>query len=133
MKRLSFVSGFVYQDINSKNNHSFGFYTGLTTDRTITLDEAKEIYQKVSEKVITDNQIIYSINIDLSTYNNYADNGIPEAPSEENPYARDGLEKHAVYYPAENLLRIWEAGEPIYENDNGLVCEDLAALADCLL
>jgi len=57
---------------------------------------------------------------------------VPYIWSGDIPGPRMGTKKEAVYNPATNCLRIWEAGCPIYENNNGTICRDRDALADCL-
>lgn len=42
------------------------------------------------------------------------------------------VNKLAIYKSKENCLQIWEDGLPIYENNNGMICRDREALADCL-
>lgn len=37
------------------------------------------------------------------------------------------------YWRDKNLLRIWKDDLPVYENNNGVICRDSAALADCLM
>lgn len=49
------------------------------------------------------------------------------------PGPRIRLKKEAIYNPKANCLRIWENDTPIYENNNGTICRDRDALADCLL
>jgi hypothetical protein len=44
----------------------------------------------------------------------------------------DGTKK-AIYNADKNRLLIWEDGLPIYENNNGVICRDAAALADSLI
>jgi hypothetical protein len=43
------------------------------------------------------------------------------------------VHKTAYYWPKINRLQIWEDGSPVYENDNGRICRDIDALADCLM
>lgn len=130
-KRLSSVSGFIYQ--NENDNHSFGVYTELKKYGTITLDEAANIYNRVKSKILKDGEFIKSIKIDLTKYAEYLPDGRPQIGSEEEPSSQIGPEKHARYHVKENMLRIWQNGLPIYENCNGVICSDEAALADCLL
>lgn len=42
------------------------------------------------------------------------------------------VDKTATYNVAANCLQIWSGGMPIYENNNGAICRDADALADCL-
>jgi hypothetical protein len=129
--KLTYISGFVYQ--NEKDNHSFGAYTRLIKNGTITLSEANDVYIRLSTKILKDGEFIKSIKIDLSDYYEYNTNGTPITGSEEDPNARKGKNKMARYYPKENLLRIYENGYPVYENNNGIICNDPVTLADCLM
>jgi hypothetical protein len=131
MAKLSFISGFVYQ--NENDNHSFGGYAELKALGMITLEEAADIYSRVKAKFAKDGETIRSIKIDLTKYAEYLPDGRPQIGSEEEPSSQIGPEKHARYHAKENMLRIWQNGLPIYENCNGVVCDDAAALADCLL
>ena len=128
MKKLSFVSGFIY---NKETNRSFGGYAELNQNETITLQEAKELYGKIASELKKD-EYIKKIEIDLSNYHEYNDNGTPVFSSEENPNAMKGIEKVAKYYPKSNTLRIYRSGTPIYENADGMICDDEAALCDSL-
>ena len=42
-------------------------------------------------------------------------------------------EKIGTYDKRTNILRIWVDGLPVYENNNGKICKDSSALADCLM
>lgn len=44
-----------------------------------------------------------------------------------------GKKKIGTYNKEKKLLRIFEDGIPIYENNNGIICRDRAALADSLM
>jgi hypothetical protein len=44
----------------------------------------------------------------------------------------DGSKKNVYSFPS-NCLTIWEDGYPIFENNNGKICADRVALADCLI
>ena len=41
-----------------------------------------------------------------------------------------GGSKIARYYASENCLQIFVDHEMVYENNNGIICDDLVALAD---
>jgi len=130
-KKLSFVSGFVYQ--NETDNHSFGVYTELKNYGTITLEEAADIYNRIKAKILKEGEFIKSITIDLTKYEKYLPDGRPQVGSEEEPSSQIGPKKHAIYHVKENMLRIWQNDIPIYENCNGVICNDQTALSDCLL
>ena len=44
----------------------------------------------------------------------------------------NGKEKKVKYWKDRNRLLISKDGFPIYENNNGIICRDQEALADCL-
>lgn len=46
---------------------------------------------------------------------------------------REYYSKTARYSTKSDCLQIWDDGTPIYENNNGVICKDIEALADCLL
>ena len=131
MKKIkrSFVDGFTPTDDGM--NKSFGYYVELSNRNTITLKEAREVYSKVAKKENT--ETIPWINIDLSNYSEYSDEGQPMFSSEELGQTRIGSDKSARYYARQNRLVIREDGCPIYENYNGVICDDEAALGDSLL
>lgn len=132
LEKKVFISGFAY-DKNTHNNHSFGAYTTLKKFGTITLAECKEIYEKIQNKILKENEYVKSIEIDLTLYNKYQENGIPVYATEENPISYNSDKKIARYYPNENLLRIWVNDRIVYENYNGKICKDEAALADSIM
>lgn len=41
--------------------------------------------------------------------------------------------KTAVFNAKASCLQIWDDGYPVHENNNGVICTDTEALADCLL
>ena len=43
------------------------------------------------------------------------------------------VNKNAEYFCSENRLVIWQDGLPVYENNNGVITRDAAALADSLV
>jgi len=131
MKKLSHVSGFVYSQ-SSDHNHSFGAYTELKVFGEITLEECQAIHGRLKEKLLKGDEYLKSFNIDLSDFNEYNENGTAVYASEENPFARNGSKKEARYSVQHNRLRIYVNGSPIFENDNGIICDDEVALCDCL-
>lgn len=42
------------------------------------------------------------------------------------------VDKTYQFWANENRLLIWDHDTPIYENNNGVICKDETALADCL-
>lgn len=109
MKKLTFVSGFIY---NKESNHSFGGYTELQQNGMITLQEAKEVYNRIANDILAnEDEYIKKLEFDLS---------------------KKGIRKTALYFPKTNTLRIYKSGLPVYENADGDICRDEAALADSL-
>lgn len=131
MKKFSFVSGFIY-NTEDNSNYSFGVYTELNHFGTITLKECQDINNKLKEKLLKENQYLKSFKIDLSDYIEYNQNGTPVLSSEENPFARKGSQKEARYSIEHNRLRIYKDGLPVYENNDGIICNDEVALCDSL-
>ncbi len=133
MLKRSFVSGFI-SNKNTDSNYSFGVYAELNNFGSITLKECAEIHEKLKTKVlkVTEGEYLKEFKIDLSDYYRYEENGQPIVSSEEYPEGRKGKDKTAKYFIKSNTLRIYENGMPIYENANGIICNDAAALCDCL-
>lgn len=71
---------------------------------TISCEQCEELVSELSEAAGID---LAKIEIDLS------------------------VRKKAVYFVNQNCLRIFEDGNPVYENDNGRICRDRWALSDC--
>lgn len=131
MNKLSFMSGFIYNK-NNDHNYSFGRYTELKVFSEIALEECHLLHDKLKEKLLKEDEYLKSFNVDLSDYNDYNENGTAVYSSEENPFARNGLKKEAHYSIKHNRLRIYVNDLPVFENDNGVTCDDEAALCDCL-
>lgn len=110
-------------------------YTRLAQNYTITLAEARDIYNRiVAKNNLKEGEEIKSLKIDLTEYHEYNDNGEPKYASEEYPVDHDpGTEKKATYNPKYNRLIIWEAGYPVYQNWDGVITTDKDALADTYL
>lgn len=125
--------GYIVRDgmINSVR----GGYTKLEQSYTITLQEIRDIYNKVVAKSnLKEGERIKSLKVDLTRYYRYNEDGTPIFASEEYPISHDrGEEKTATYNSTYNRLIIWECGYPIYENCDGDICTDRAALADTYL
>lgn len=132
MKKLSNVTGFIYNE-NTDRNHSFGAYTKLTISGAITLEKCQLIHGRLREKLLKQDEYLKSFTVDLSDYNDYNENGTAVYSSEENPFARNGAKKEARYSVEHNRLRIYINDSPVFENDNGVICDDEATLCDCLL
>lgn len=107
-------------------------YAKLSQNYTTTLEEIRDIYNRVVAKSeLKDGERIESLKLDLTKYYQYNTDGTPKLASEEYPVSHDiGKVKKATYNPRTNRLIIWENGFPVYENCNGVICDDAVALAD---
>ena len=92
------------------------------TDNIVTLAKCQEITAKI--KALGHNP--KNLKFLLSIYTETPGNEYGDMPEE------CLLDKTVCYYPAKNLLRVWGKGMPVYENYDGLICNDPVALADCL-
>lgn len=116
------------------NVRQFG-YVQLEQNYTVTLKEISDIYKRIVAKYnLQEGEQIKSLKVDLTPYYEYNSNGTPVYASEENPIAYDrSKKKTATYNSKHNRLIIWERDLPVYENNDGIICTDGAALADSLL
>lgn len=138
MNKKSYVHGFACRALHgdpTPRNYSFGLYTGLNNPRMITKEEANAVYQRVCKKLEVPELYGGKIEIDLSRYAHYEQNGVPvqtpfDAECDEDPNPPLGKRKKAVYWADKDRLWIFENGELIYENCRGEICRDAAALAD---
>ena len=104
---------------------------GPTKD-DITINKCSNIVKNIKSQYDIDINVIeimmsefdYSVVADGGEYLNalYNDCSVPIL-----------VDKKAYFWPKINRLQIWENGTPVYENDNGIICRDLDALADCLM
>ena len=90
----------------------------------ITLERCKEIVFKLEEAYKIK---FYKIKLEDSIFEGKAEKGDWDNPL---PLLK---EKHYIYHVKSNCLTIWENGMPIYENNDGVICDDPVALADCLM
>jgi hypothetical protein len=134
MKKLS---GINWKIKNNKGNHVMGGFTELKEFGKITLDECNEIYNKLLGKLgLYEDEQIEKITFELTEYYEYAENGIPlcyESNEDFDGCALFDKRLECNFFPQSNTMRIWEDGRPIYENANGMICDDELTLADCLL
>lgn len=119
-----------YPVIVDGNRHNLGVCV-TTKKELITLKKCQEICKKVEEhfeiKVKTIDVMMTQYDykhISIEDYESalYGDCGIGIV----------GKQKTAQYNNITNCLLIWEDGLPVYENNNGLICNDPNTLADCL-
>jgi hypothetical protein len=91
------------------------------TNNIVTLAKCQEITEKIRRAGHEPKKLDFLLSIWTETPGNeYGD--FPEECL---------LNKEARYFVTENRLEIWENNELIYENNNGLICRDRVALADC--
>lgn len=93
------------------------------TDNIVTIEKCQEVTEKI--KVAGHNP--EKLEFPLYIYTQSKDNECGDFPEE------CLLNRKVVYYPKTNCMRIWEKGEPVFENYNGVICDDRVALMDCLL
>ena len=103
-----------------------------TTKQDITIERCQEICKKIETHFeIT----VGKIEISLTQWD--LQSLTPEdyelVMSNDIGVERIGPDKRIVYDNAQNCFQIWEDGRPIHENNNGVICDDEAALADCLM
>lgn len=93
--------------------------TKLKVDHEITLEEIKDIYNRVVASVQPkDGERISGLEVDLTEYWEYQEDGNPIFGSEEMPRSCFH-EKIAKYDNKWNILNIYENGEHIYRNYDG--------------
>lgn len=96
----------------------------IDVERPVTLARLKDLAKHFDAKKI----------IEVWDWRWFSEDGT-EVPSEkvrELGYSYS-TRKEYHYIVKHNCLTIWEDGMPIYENDNGTICRDRVALADCLM
>jgi hypothetical protein len=103
----------------------------MPDEKIITVDRCKTLVTKIEEKF---GHKVEKLVIDMKkwAYDIMSENDIPayEAMDINIPCT---LDKTATYFVKSNCLQIWKDGDPVYENNNGVICKDPVALADSLL
>lgn len=92
-------------------------------DNNVTIEKCKEVAEKIKTAGHNPNKLEFMLHI----FTKSKDNECRDFPEE------CLLDRKVVYYPKTNCMQIWEKGEPVYENYNGVICDDRVALMDCLL
>lgn len=128
-----------YATVTDAHGISWGFTVDKSCGDIFTvklgkdiLNCANKIYKEkcpdnVWEEVYDPNVIFVRVRYDMTEYKpsvSYEGDEVMIPASEE---------KIGTYNQEKNLLHIWEGGLPVYENDNGVICKDTYALADCLM
>ena len=86
-----------------------------------------EEYEKKFGKEVDFNVIRLEMTNSYVDEDNILDDGV------SHPCYTVGKRKVGRYDKRKNLLRIFEDGIPVYENNDGKICRDSAALADSLM
>ena len=102
-----------------------------TCDMTkpVTLQRMHELKAKLKDKTGIDfnyleiDHSVYLFDCDEETYKEYHQ----DIPLYDKP-----IDKTYQFWAVQNRLLIWDRGYPVYENNNGVICKDETALADCL-
>jgi hypothetical protein len=102
-----------------------------TCDMTkpVTLQRMHELKAKLKDKTGIDfnyleiDHSVYLFDCDEETYKEYHQ----DIPLYDKP-----IDKTYQFWADQNRLLIWDRGYPVYENNNGVICKDETALADCL-
>jgi len=89
------------------------------TDNKVTLAKCQELADAVRKLGHEPRKL----QLMLSIYEDYTGDGVPNCL----------LDKDVYYFADKNCMRIWQDGKPVYENNNGIICDDPWTLADCLL
>jgi len=93
------------------------------TDNIVTIEKCQEVTENIKKVGHDPEELMFSLYI----FTKSKDNECSDFPEE------CLLNREVRYYPKTNCMQIWEHDEPIYENYNGVICEDRDALTDCLL
>lgn len=113
------------------NRHQLARRIRTRLDSPITIIKCREIVRNLESNFGIEIGKIEVFLYDDSKFNELyqqVEDGILSAEDFHEYY-----KKTAVYNNKTNCLQIWDNGYPIYENNNGTICKDADALADCLL
>lgn len=97
--------------------------------KSVTLQRMHELKAKLKDKTGIDfnyleiDHSVYLFDCDEETYKEYHQ----DIPLYDKP-----IDKTYQFWADQNRLLIWDRGYPVYENNNGVICKDETALADCL-
>lgn len=93
------------------------------TDNNVTMENCHEAVKRLKELNCFPKKLEFLLSIfTKSNGNEYGD------------FAEECLlDKRVKYDVEENRMTIWENKELVYENNNGIVCDDKVALADCYM
>ena len=119
-----------YAVIVDENMHKKQTMPVRTIKELITVKKCKKIVDAVQSKFDIE---VNKIEIMMSEfdYEIFTEDDVPYIIAGDVPVPQR-LDKKAYYWVKSNCLQIWEDGLPIYENNNGEICGEREALADCL-
>lgn len=112
LKKMEYHHAMVFEMSGKRPTKSWGFYIRPEKCKVFTIKLALEILDSANEAY----KEIYGEGADF----NYI---IVESKNRE---------KMIKYWKDRNRLLIAKGGVPVYENNNGVICRDSEALADCL-
>ncbi len=112
LRKMEYYHAMVFELSGRKATRSWGFYIRPKKCKVFTIRLALEILDSANEEY----KKIYGEGADF----NYI---IVESKN---------MEKRMKYWRDRNRLLIAKDGVPVYENNNGVICRDSEALADCL-
>ena len=105
------------------------YIAALDMTKPVTLQRMHELKAKLKDKTGIDfnylevNHSVYLFDCDEETYKEY---------HQDIPPCDKPVDKKYQFWADQNRLLIWDRGYPVYENNNGVICKDETALADCL-
>ena len=121
---FNFVLGYVHGEAAyTVTNPEKTIRLAVAMDRgPITVDRCKEVLKKAKS---LSGRNLYAIEINHHVYE--------QTPGNDGDHSERCLSSKRYRYNAEeNSLVIFDRDEPIYANDNGIICRDQAALFDSL-
>jgi len=128
VEEFNFVVGFTRVDTHGLRDGR----TVMSPDKTVKLavDHSEPITLERCARILEEarklsGRNLAMISIRRSIYSMTPDN---DGDSAETCY----LDKRWDYYPDTNSLLIYDRGEPVYANDNGVICTDQAAIYDSM-
>ena len=107
------------------NKEDRDVFTVILANEMIELANKK--YKEKFKKGVDFNHL----KLDMTKY--YMDEDVVLDDGVSYPLHIVGKKKICVYNKQKNILRIFEDGLPVYENNNGKICRDVCALADSLI
>ena len=103
----------------------------MNMSKPVTLQRFKDLAAKLKREFGLDYEYlsvkhsVYEYDVDLSSEEIHAITRAGDyVPCEKT------VDKYYQFWVDENRLLIWDKGEPVYENDNGVITSDPTALAD---